>query len=134
MIGTVHPACFALYAAGFCWTIVYDTIYALQDIEHDAKTGIKSTALLFGKNVKLILTLFATASVGFFGLAGVIADVGVWYYAFSVGGVAMHYIWTISKLDVKNVQSAARLFVSSRWVGVLVAVGILVDQCVEFLF
>jgi 4-hydroxybenzoate polyprenyltransferase len=133
MIGTVTPACFALYAAGFCWTIVYDTIYALQDIEHDPKSGIKSTALLFGQNVKPILALFATVSVVFFAIAGVVADVGVWYYTFSVGGVAMHYIWTICKLDAKSVKSAARLFVSSRGIGVLVAVGILVDRCVEFL-
>lgn len=33
-----------LYAAGISWTLVYDTIYALQDIRDDEKVGIKSTA------------------------------------------------------------------------------------------
>jgi 4-hydroxybenzoate polyprenyltransferase len=33
-----------LYAAGVSWTLVYDTIYALQDIRDDEKVGIKSTA------------------------------------------------------------------------------------------
>ena len=49
---------FILYVAGIFWTIFYDTIYSLQDIEDDKKVGIKSTALLFGKNVKKILSVF----------------------------------------------------------------------------
>ena len=31
----------ALYAAGFCWTLGYDTIYAHQDKEDDALIGVK---------------------------------------------------------------------------------------------
>ena len=37
--------------ARICWTIGYDTIYALQDIEDDAIAGIRSTARLFGRRV-----------------------------------------------------------------------------------
>ncbi len=37
-----------LYASAFCWTIGYDTIYALQDARDDAVVGIRSTARLFG--------------------------------------------------------------------------------------
>ena len=33
------------------WTIGYDTIYALQDIEDDVMVGIKSSARLFGARV-----------------------------------------------------------------------------------
>ncbi len=38
-----------LYAAGFFWTLGYDTIYAHQDIEDDARAGIKSTARRLGR-------------------------------------------------------------------------------------
>ena len=34
------PACAALYGAGVLWTIVYDTIYAFQDIDFDRKLGL----------------------------------------------------------------------------------------------
>ena len=37
-----------LYAAGICWTLGYDTIYANQDKDDDMRVGIKSTALKFG--------------------------------------------------------------------------------------
>ncbi|KAF8965820.1 UbiA prenyltransferase family-domain-containing protein [Flammula alnicola] len=31
----------------WCWTMLYDTIYACQDIQDDVKTGVRSTAILF---------------------------------------------------------------------------------------
>ena len=46
--GALAPPALLLYASAFCWTIGYDTIYALQDARDDAIVGIKSTARLFG--------------------------------------------------------------------------------------
>jgi len=48
-----------IYCATIIWTIIYDTIYAFQDIEDDMKIGVKSTAIKFGNNSKLILKLLA---------------------------------------------------------------------------
>ncbi len=45
-----------LYGAGVAWTLVYDTIYAHQDAVDDAKVGVRSTALHFGKMTPLWLT------------------------------------------------------------------------------
>ena len=42
----------SLYISGIFWTLFYDTIYAHQDTEDDLLVGVKSTALLFGKNTK----------------------------------------------------------------------------------
>ena len=51
--GSLAPAVVApLYLSGVCWTLVYDTIYAHMDKADDTKAGIKSTALLVGKNTK----------------------------------------------------------------------------------
>ncbi len=55
---TVTWSTILLYCAGVCWTVFYDTIYSLQDIEDDKKVGIKSTAILFGRNIKQILAVF----------------------------------------------------------------------------
>ncbi len=46
--GTLDAAAVLLYAAGFFWTLGYDTIYAHQDKEDDALIGVRSTALLLG--------------------------------------------------------------------------------------
>ena len=53
-----------LYAAAFCWTIGYDTIYALQDARDDAIVGIKSTARLFGRHARLGVGAFYLADGG----------------------------------------------------------------------
>jgi 4-hydroxybenzoate polyprenyltransferase len=48
---TVAPTNFAwlptllMYGAGVSWTLVYDTVYAFQDISDDKKLGLKSTAI-----------------------------------------------------------------------------------------
>ncbi|MFC7334291.1 4-hydroxybenzoate octaprenyltransferase [Rhodocista pekingensis] len=47
-----------LYAGGILWTLGYDTIYAHQDKEDDARVGIKSTARLFGAASKRYVSLF----------------------------------------------------------------------------
>lgn len=51
MRGAVDAPALFLYAAGFFWTLGYDTIYAMQDRADDAKIGVKSTARLLGMRV-----------------------------------------------------------------------------------
>ena len=51
-----------LYAAGFFWTLGYDTVYAHQDKDDDALIGVHSTARLLDEATPLWL-------VGFYGTA-----------------------------------------------------------------
>lgn len=46
--GSLGAPALLLYAGCILWTLGYDTIYAHQDKEDDARVGIRSTALLFG--------------------------------------------------------------------------------------
>src|SRR3546814_6523880 len=46
---------YALYAAGFFWTLFYDTIYAHQDKVDDLRIGVKSSALWLGKHTRIFL-------------------------------------------------------------------------------
>lgn len=60
-----------LYASSYLWCMIYDTIYAHQDKKFDIKTGIKSTALAWGDNTKLISRFLAVGQIGFLALAGI---------------------------------------------------------------
>ncbi len=53
-----------LYAAGVFWTLGYDTIYAHQDKEDDARIGVKSTARLFGAASRVWVTGFHAVALG----------------------------------------------------------------------
>lgn len=74
-------ACLPLYAAGVCWTIIYDTIYAHQDRVDDLIVGVKSTALRFGNDTKKWLTGFAGLMTSSLMVSGFVCDLAWPYYA-----------------------------------------------------
>ena len=123
--GLAAPA-FFLYASAFCWTIGYDTIYALQDARDDAIVGIKSTARLFGAKVRLgvgifysgaaVFALLALATAG----AGVIAFAGLCLYCLHLG-------WQLRNVDGATPQLALALFRSNRDAGLILFAGIALD-------
>lgn len=53
----IDASAILLYVGCVLWTIGYDTIYAHQDKTDDVKAGIKSTALKFGDNTKLLVAV-----------------------------------------------------------------------------
>jgi 4-hydroxybenzoate polyprenyltransferase len=56
--GTLDPQAWLLWGATVCWTLGFDTAYALSDKEDDLKIGVKSSAIFFGR--------FAAEAVGLF--------------------------------------------------------------------
>src|SRR5487761_1416345 len=60
-----------LFLGGVFWTIGYDTIYAHQDKEDDARIGVKSSALALGARTRPALFAFYAASVALWAAAGV---------------------------------------------------------------
>ncbi|WP_417760943.1 4-hydroxybenzoate octaprenyltransferase [Shewanella sp.] len=77
--GEVPAEAWWLFAANWCWTVAYDTMYAMVDREDDLRIGIKSTAILFGKYDRQIIGLFQVAALACFMTAGFIAERGALY-------------------------------------------------------
>ena len=67
--GTLAAPALLLYAGLAAWTLGYDTIYALQDIEDDAVVGIKSSALTFGTRVRQAVGVSYLATIALTTLA-----------------------------------------------------------------
>ncbi|EIW85886.1 UbiA prenyltransferase [Coniophora puteana RWD-64-598 SS2] len=114
----------ALLMGSWCWTVLYDTIYACQDIQDDAKAGVKSTALLFGVWILPMLRLFAAGLVVSLIATGVLAGFGVAYYAFAVGGVTLHLVWQFRSVDLGSLRSCGEIFKANVWVGGLIWAGL----------
>jgi 4-hydroxybenzoate polyprenyltransferase len=129
-VGYVDLNLVPLYLAGVCWTVVYDTIYALQDKADDLKVcllltkiGVKSTAITFGKDLKSWLTGFAGASTALFATTGYLLSLGPLYYIFSCLFPAFHYGWQIFTLDPGNRDDCWNKFKSNQWLGMSVSLG-----------
>jgi 4-hydroxybenzoate polyprenyltransferase len=78
--GAVPPLAWVLFAANVCWSVAYDTAYAMVDREDDLKVGVKSTAILFGRYDRLFIGLFHALTLGLLAAAGVLAGRGFLYY------------------------------------------------------
>ena len=52
--GEINPHSWLIYTAVVVWTVVYDTFYAMVDREDDLKIGVKSTAILFAEQDRVI--------------------------------------------------------------------------------
>jgi 4-hydroxybenzoate polyprenyltransferase len=67
--GEVSLSALALYASGIFWTLGYDTIYAVQDLEDDALAGVKSSARRLGSAAARGVEVFYAIAVLFAGVA-----------------------------------------------------------------
>lgn len=127
--GQLHAAPAVLYAAGFFWTLGYDTIYAHQDKADDVMIGVKSTALKFGVRSKIWISGFYGASLVLITLAGWMIQLG-WPFYVAVGLGALHMGWQVRSLDIDNPKNCLRRFKSNRDFGLLIGVGIIVAQVI----
>jgi hypothetical protein len=63
-----------------------DTVYACQDKRDDAQAGVKSTALLFDRHTKPILSAFGFSFIVLLTLSGIYAHSSLLFYFISIAG------------------------------------------------
>jgi 4-hydroxybenzoate polyprenyltransferase len=91
--------------------MIYDTIYAHQDVKDDIKAGIKSLAVLYREQTKVLLWKLLALMVGLLVACGRIGGMGLGYYFIAVGGSVMSLGLMIQKVDLKSTESCW------RWLG-----------------
>lgn len=125
--GSMDAPAYYLYAAGFFWTLGYDTVYAHQDKEDDALVGVRSTALLFGARTRYWLAGFYVAALALFTGAGLRADLNILYYA-GIALAALHFTWQVWRLDIDDARDCLTKFKSNKWLGLLITISIVLGQ------
>jgi 4-hydroxybenzoate polyprenyltransferase len=125
--GHVGLGAIFLYGAGFCWTLVYDTIYAHQDARDDAAVGVKSTALWFGRFSRLWLIGFALAMLALLELAADMANLGP-VFQYALIAVAAHLAWLVLLWKTDDPGDCLRRFQASRWTGLLVVFALVLGR------
>ena len=112
-------AMLCLYAGGVAWTLGYDTIYALQDIEDDALAGIKSSARALGGGARGGVGAFYAIALKLWALALWLATDDL-LAMLALIPVAVHFAWQFRALGDASPASALRLFRANRLAGALV--------------
>lgn len=126
-VGKITPECALFYLGGLCWTMVYDTIYAHQDKNDDAKIGVMSTAQTFGVQSKNIMTLFVGGYMCLFSMAGTFGHLS-WPYFLCLGASGMHLTSTINGTDLDNPEDCSSAFKKCATAGAILAGGIMMSR------
>jgi 4-hydroxybenzoate polyprenyltransferase len=116
-----------LYAGCIAWTIAYDTIYALQDIEDDALVGVKSTARRFGARWRSWVTGFYGLALFLWGAAAWAAG-AQWPTYVVLAGVGAGFVWPmLEQIDDKKPQSALAAFKHNALIGFAVMLAFAIE-------
>lgn len=112
-----------LWLGGVFWTLGYDTIYALQDIEDDAMVGVKSSARRLGGRTGVGVAIFYVLAVLFALLAGLAAGLGpIFFLGLIIYGA--HLVWQVRRLRLDDPLRALALFRSNRTTGLILLAAI----------
>ncbi|WP_367105666.1 4-hydroxybenzoate octaprenyltransferase [uncultured Psychrobacter sp.] len=109
-----------LFIAYMCWTVAYDTQYAMADRDDDLKIGVKSTAILFGRYDVVIISILQTLFL-------IIMGVVLWHYfaptslsivpVFGLALVAMMFAKQNSACGSRQALACFQAFLANIWVG-----------------
>lgn len=132
LVGQTHIDvwCWLLFAGYMCWTVAYDTQYAMADREDDLKIGVKSTAILFGKHDVLIIGLLQAVFL-------VCLAVIFWHYFGALSVVTLlpttfMFYQQNKKCLTYDRQACFKAFLDNVWVGRYIFAVIVVLAVIKF--
>ncbi|MCF6298916.1 MAG: 4-hydroxybenzoate octaprenyltransferase [Thiomicrorhabdus sp.] len=112
-----------LFLATLIWSLIYDTAYAVGDMEDDLKIGVKSTAILFAKHLWQWMALFQLMMLGLLVWVGQLFELGSSYYV-SLLVVLGWFLFDLKRLAQQDAKLAFNVFLQNHWIGVIILFGI----------
>jgi 4-hydroxybenzoate polyprenyltransferase len=115
-----------IFLATILWATAYDTMYAMVDYDDDIKIGVKSTAILFGNQDKLIIAAIQTLLIFDLLLIGHRAELSGFYYL-GVTAAAVFAIYQQYLIKDRNRERCFQAFLNNNWFGMVLFLGVLLD-------
>lgn len=110
------------------WTMIYDTIYAHQDLKDDLKAGVKSMAVRYQNSTKSLCAVLGFCQVVLLASVGKSLNFSWVYYAIVCFGTALCLFSMVTMVDLKSPASCAWFFQTDFWlVGGSISGGMLAE-------
>jgi 4-hydroxybenzoate polyprenyltransferase len=120
---TLTPLTWLTFCAAVLWAVIYDTEYAMVDRDDDLALGIKSTAILFGEDDRLIIGVLQIIMLGNLLLIGQQAALG-WPFHLGLGGAAALFAYQQYLIRSRERAACFAAFLNNNWVGGIVFAGV----------
>lgn len=119
----IPPITGLIFLIALIWTLVYDTLYAMVDREDDLLIGVKSTAILFGENDRLIIGLLQCIVLLLLIILGLLEKLGIAYYISLIfaGGLNVYQQYLIRGREPAKCFKA---FLNNNWFGLVIWIGL----------
>ncbi len=115
-----------LYPVTILWIVSYDTMYAMADRREDLKIGVKSTAIVFADNDKMIIGLLQLCfTLGLFYVAWLVQG-GPFFYP----GIGISVLFSISQqylIRDRDEKKCFQAFLNNHWLGMVIFIGIFLN-------
>lgn len=126
VLGRISGPALLFYGAGICWTLVYDTFYALVDRNDDRRIGLHSSALwVEGRELPFLAGMMGLMLLLLL-LGGWVAGLGGWYHV-GLGAAALLLAWELYSVRQFDREACFRAFLHSNWVGAAVWAGLVLN-------
>ncbi|MEM1244499.1 MAG: 4-hydroxybenzoate octaprenyltransferase [Pseudomonadota bacterium] len=122
----VPAVAWLLFFSACCWTIAYDTMYAMVDKEDDMLIGVKSTAILFGHYDRLIIFFLEVLFLSLLLCVAWIMQLHHYFYLATF--LAMLMVAEQMKLiHHRSRKDCLQAFINNHWIGLIIFVGIFIS-------
>lgn len=118
--------CWLVFFANICWTVAYDTQYAMVDRDDDLKIGVKSTAILFGRFDKLIIGLLQLATLLLMAWVGMLLQLNVAFYGTLMLAAGL-FIYQQTLIARRERPTCFKAFLNNNYVGLVLFLGVLMN-------
>ncbi|MEW5560460.1 4-hydroxybenzoate octaprenyltransferase [Enterobacter asburiae] len=126
---TLPLSCWLMFIANICWAVAYDTQYAMVDRDDDLKIGVKSTAILFGKNDKLIIGILQVMTLALMAVVGWLSGLHwEFYWSLFIAGALFIYQQKLIKDRERN--ACFKAFMNNNYVGLVLFIGLAMSYLV----
>jgi 4-hydroxybenzoate polyprenyltransferase len=113
-----------MFAACVIWTLIYDTIYAFQDIEDDIKIGVKSSAIKFSARPQVTLFLLTLAMFALIFIMGNSQNFSARFYFF--WALAFLYeLFLVLRCNYSSPSLCLKAFKANAVVGIFILLAII---------
>lgn len=115
--------CWLLYLTAVLWPIAYDTQYAMVDRADDLLIGVKSTAILFGNNDKIIIAIIQLAVISLLSVIGYFVGLHLIFYL-SLFCATLLILYQQYLIKDRIPEKCFVAFLNNNWFGFIIFMGI----------